>query len=122
MSELNVLPFNSSFSQGATADWSNTNRLYYTVYSDTSFRGQLYTVNQVNRNVTLVNTIGMIIDGPGPVITGARVRISDIAVSPVPEPSTVAVTGLGLSGLVAWARRKRPAVASPSFRPLAAWF
>lgn len=98
---LNVLPFDSDFSQGATVDWSRDNTLYYAAFNRSvgTGSGQLYTVNQTNGNVTLINTIGTNI--------AANVEMADIAIRPVPEPSTLALTGLGLAGLVVLARRKR---------------
>ena len=45
-------------------------------------------------------------DADGGIINSTGV-FSDLAIAPVPEPSTLALCGLGIAGLVAWKRRKQ---------------
>jgi hypothetical protein len=98
---LNPLPFNSTGQQGATVDWSGTNTMYYAAQvfnvADVS---RFYTVNQADGNVSLVGTLGANLEASG-------VQVSDIAIRPIPEPSSIALFALGGIGIAVFRLRRR---------------
>ena len=61
---------------------------------------RLYTINLATGAATNIGVIG----------SGA-IAISDISVTPIPEPSSLALGALGLAGLLAWRRKKAASAA-----------
>lgn len=98
---LNVLPFGTNFGQGGTIDWSGDGTLYHAAFNSTSFNGELWTIDKTNGNATFVGTLGTNID--------SLIQITDIAIFPIPEPTSMALMAIGGIGCLILARRYRDA-------------